>query len=372
MNLKSRVIEYTKSIGVDLIGFTTAEPFEDIREVLQLRQQQGHFSGFEEKNIELRVDPKKTLEDAESIIVIAMSYYSDEEVLPTENPKFHGELARTAWGIDYHTILQDKLQQIASFIEKEKEDFNYKIFVDTGPLVDRQVAYRAGLGWYGYNSLLINKEYGSWIFIGYMLNNLKFQSDAPITGCQCLGCNLCIKHCPKGAIEAPYQFNANKCMSNILQKKEDVSEEDRSILGKNLYGCDICQKVCPHNKEIKVSQCSDFKPQNPPHKPDLIELLHISNKGFKESYGTTSAGWRGKKVLQRNALIALVNHKDKEAVPLILPLLKDPRKEIRKYTIWAIYKLDSEIAYKEFNKLKDEEQDTEVLEMLHHYLRSLS
>ncbi|SDK69123.1 tRNA epoxyqueuosine(34) reductase QueG [Natronincola ferrireducens] len=358
MGLKDRIIQYAKLIDVDLIGFTNAEAFEDIRDILEKRKQAGHLSGFEEEDIELRINPKKTMENAKSIIVIGVSYYLDDEKLQGKKiPKFYGELARTAWGRDYHYVLKEKLERIGDFIKEEREDFQYKSFVDTGPLVDRHVAYRAGLGWYGYNSLLINETYGSWFFIGYMINNLAFQEDKPLENKSCLRCNLCIKHCPKGAIEKPYGFNAQHCISNLLQQKENIDEKDRKLLGKNLYGCDICQGVCPHNRKVKQGSQNHFVPKDLFVKPDLVELLNMSNKRFRETYGETSAGWRGKKILQRNAIVAIVNHGDKEGIAYLLPLLKDPRPEIRKYALWGIYKLDPEGAYEILKQAKEYEKD---------------
>lgn len=365
MDLKKKTIDYANSIGVDLIGFTNAEAFEDIRCVLEKRKKLGHLSGFEEKDIELRIDPKRTMPEAQSIIVIALSYYKNlPKVEAQGNLVYKGKLSRTAWGLDYHNVLKEKLEKIVTFIKGENEDFQYKIFVDTGPLLDRHVAYRAGLGWYGYNSLLINEKYGSWIFIGYILSNIIFEEDRPLTHKKCYGCNLCVRHCPKGAIEGPYQFNASKCISNILQQNREIHEEDRGILGKNLYGCDICQEVCPHNNGVKETSENLFHPQHVPHAPDLIELLNISNKRFKESYGRTSAGWRGKKILQRNAIIAMVNYGSKEGIDHLLPLLKDPRPEIRSYALWGITQLDGLYAYNILENAKKHEKDGEVLQTI--------
>ncbi|WP_090443223.1 tRNA epoxyqueuosine(34) reductase QueG [Natronincola peptidivorans] len=373
MMLKNKVIDYGRSIGIDMMGFTSAEAFEDLRDIINMRKKAGYLSGFAENDIELRVNPKKTMSEAKSILVIGVPYYVKDEMQHQEKlPEFYGELARTAWGKDYHQVLKEKMENIASFIKKEEKDFQYKIFVDTGPLVDRHVAYRAGLGWYGYNSLLMNKKYGSWFFIGYMLNNIAFEADKESICTTCYQCNLCIKHCPKGAIEAPYKFNAQKCLSNILQQKGDIGEEDRSILGQRLYGCDICQSVCPHNKEIEGISENYFYPKDVSCKPDLIELLNISNKEFKETYGKTSAGWRGKTVLQRNAIIAIVNQQKSTALPHLLPLLQDIRPEIRKYAVWAISVLAPQEACKILMKTKAKEKNQEVLKIIEYYLDKLT
>ena len=336
MDLKRDIKHYANSIGIDLIGFTSAEPFEDIRDILEFRKSLGYLSGFEEKDIDLRINPKKTMTNAESIIAIALSYYNEPDDIKNDKSKFCGKLSRIAWGMDYHIVLREKLEKIAKFIKNKKMDFEYKAFVDTGPLVDRQVAYRAGLGYYGYNSVLINDKYGSWIVIGYMITNLQIEADYPLIDKRCYGCNLCIKNCPTGAIEGAYKFNADKCISNILQQKKEIRGKDRPVLENKIYGCDICQEVCPHNKKIEHTSEDRFSPVKLSPMPDLIELLNIPNKKFKETYGMSSAGWRGKKILQRNAIIALVNHKDKDAIPYLQELLKDSRSEIREYALWGI------------------------------------
>jgi len=369
MSLKEKIVCYSKEIEIDVIGFTDVEPFEDLKEILLKRKEKGNLSGFEEDDIELRIDPKKTLDSAESIIVIAMSYYIKEETLNYyEKPQFYGELARTAWGQDYHIILKDKLEKLAKFISSEYDGFEYKAFVDTGPLVDRYLANRAGIGFYGYNSAIINKDYGSWIFLGYMITNLPLKKDNLLENISCLGCNLCIKSCPTSAIEGPYDFNANKCLSNTLQQKKEVPENVLPLIDKRIYGCDVCQNVCPHNIDIKEMTTKAFVPDILPHKVDLIPLLKLSNKEYNSLFKENASGWRGKKILQRNAIIAIGNYKSKEAIPYLTPLLNDIRPDIRKITIWALYNIDPKLATELVFTMKDKEKDKDVIETINMYL----
>jgi len=369
MSLKEKIVCYSKEIEIDLIGFTDVEPFENLKEILLKRKEKGNLSGFEEDDIELRIDPKKTLDSAESIIVIAMSYYIKEETLNYyEKPQFYGELARTAWGQDYHIILKDKLEKLAKFISSEYDGFEYKAFVDTGPLVDRYLANRAGIGFYGYNSAIINEDYGSWIFLGYMITNLPLKKDNLLENISCIGCNLCIESCPTSAIEGPFDFNANKCLSNILQQKKEVPENILPLMEKRIYGCDVCQNVCPHNIDIKEMTTKAFVPDVLPHKVDLIPLLKLSNKEYNSLFKENASGWRGKKILQRNAIIALGNYKSKEAIPYLTPLLDDMRPDIRKITIWALYNIDPKLATELVFTMKDKEKDKDVIETINMYL----
>ncbi len=369
MDLKEKIINYSKHIGIDLIGFTDIGPFEDLRQILMERKKEGKLSGFEEKDIELRIDPKKILQSAKSIIVIAMSYYINEEKLQdNKKPRFYGKLAKIAWGKDYHIVLMSKLEKLAEFIAKEYDGFEYKSFVDTGPLVDRYLASRAGIGFYGYNSAIINKDFGSWIFLGYMVTNIPLKEDKPLKNKSCLGCNLCIKHCPTSAIEGPYKFNANKCLSNILQQKKSIPKEILPVIENKIYGCDICQDVCPHNIDIKEMTAKEFIPTELLGKVDLIQLLQISNRDFDSLFGENASSWIGKKTLQRNAIIALGNSKDKGAIPYLKPLLKDIRPEIRKIAMWALYSIDPKIAVELISSIRNSEKDKDVLKIIDRYL----
>lgn len=335
MQLKTEITAYAKAIGIDLIGFIKAEPFNELRPILEDRKNKGHLSGFEEADIELRINPLKTMENAKSIIVIGQAYYIDDTRLSNEEPQLYGELARTAWGRDYHIVLKEKLVALGKYIEGLEPKLEYKAFVDTGPLVDRYLAYRAGLGWYGYNNALINKDYGSWFFIGYMLTNIEIGGDDPLED-KCMGCRRCIEACPGKALEEGQGFNAKKCLSYLLQTKEELTEEERIKLGNRLYGCDICQHVCPHNKDIKEATSEEFLPGELSNKVNIEELLKLTNKEFQKLFSTNASGWRGKKILQRNAIIALGNLKDKRAIPLLQTLLEDPREDIRAYARWAL------------------------------------
>jgi epoxyqueuosine reductase len=333
-NIKERIIKIAEEINIDCIGFTSAQDFEDIRPYLKKREEKGYLSGFEEGDTDKRLYPLKVFDRAKTIISIAMSYNFKWDKPFIQN--LHGEIAKSAWGRDYHKVLNEKMVELMEGIQKEIMPMEYKMFVDTGPLSDRAIAHRAGLGRYGKNGFLINPEYGSWIFLGHILVDKEIIEDKPLEGDICNTCDLCIKTCPTGAIEGPYLFNAQKCISFLTQKKELLSYNEQRAIGKKIYGCDICQRVCPQNKDVKHTKNNNFKPE--PHLafPKLEDIIKMSNKEFKEHFKPTAAGWRGKKILQRNAIIALGNSKDVKAIPLLEDCLRDIRWEIRFYTIGAL------------------------------------
>lgn len=337
-NLKDQIIKISKKLHIDAIGFTSMKPFKEGRTILLEREKKKYLSGFEEKDLEKRIDPLKVWKDGKSIISILISYAQKSPSPPSKG--LYGNISKSAWGEDYHIVLRDKMQRLMEEINREIMTIDYRSFVDTGPLIEREVAYRAGLGTYGKNGFIIHKELGSWIFIGNIIVDIEIEEDKPLNKTSCGNCTLCIEHCPTGAIEAPYLFNAKKCISYLTQKKEILTEEERKIMGNQIYGCDICQEVCPQNKKLKSIYNESFKADAQTAFPDIGKLLQMSNKEFKEKFKKTAAGWRGKKVLQRNGIIALGNSKDKRGLPILEEMLKDSRWEIKYYTNWALRQMD--------------------------------
>lgn len=361
MITKEKIIEYAKEIGIDLIGFTKAEEFNELEEILKKREENNYLSGFEEKNFEKRINPYLTLQNAETIIVIGMSYYVNEKDIACTVPsKISGNISRSSWGKDYHIVLKEKMKNLSEYIGKEYNDFEYKYFTDTGPLVDRHLAYKAGIGWYGKNNCIISDEYGSWIFIGYILCNLKIKVDNFIkTGCR--NCNKCINACPTGALMENNLYNSKLCISYLTQTKEDISYKLREKMGNSIYGCDICQLVCPHNLYSLKSRV-EFIPKKDNYKPDLFDLLKLSNRQFKKRLGDSALGWRGNNIIKRNALIALGNSGNEEVVNYIVQYLNSPSIMIRKYTAWAIIRLNKEEGKKILDEYLKKENESEVIE----------
>ena len=177
---------------------------------------------------------------------------------------------------------------------------------------------------------------------------------------KCGDCNLCIKACPTGALEGPYRFNPKKCISYLTQTKDKIPYELRSKMGNKIYGCDTCQLACPKNKGIILGNHEDFLPKDTKGYMDIEELLSMSNKKFKEKYGSMSGSWRGKNILKRNGIIALGNRKDKANLKLLESLLKDSSPMIREYTAWAILNIDYEYGKEVVENILKYEKDEDV------------
>lgn len=359
--LKDEIIAFSKEIGIDKIGFASAGVFTGLKERLRVQQENGFQSGFEESDIEKRTNPELLLPRAKSIIAIALAYPSKLKDAPRSTREDRrGIFCRASWGVDYHHILRDKLQQLEAFIREKQPDASMKSMVDTGELSDRAVAERAGIGWSGKNCAIITPEFGSYVYLGEMITTIAFESDQPLED-NCGTCNKCVEVCPTGALVQGGQLDSNKCIAFLTQTKGFLAEEYRTKIGNRLYGCDTCQTVCPENKGMDFHLHPEMEPDPEIVKPKLKPLLTISNREFKDTFGRISGSWRGKKPIQRNAILALAHFKDKTAVPDLLDLMKhDTRPVIRGTAAWAVGKIGDISAMEALIKLKETEQDEDV------------
>ncbi|MGN7177746.1 tRNA epoxyqueuosine(34) reductase QueG [Paenibacillus sp. FSL R5-0490] len=359
---KQEVIEYSKTIGIDKIGFTTAGTFDEMKNRL-IRQQELHYqSGFEEPDIEKRVNPGLLMDKPRSIISIAVAYPSKMKVrVVSKRGERRGIFCRASWGKDYHHILRERLQKLEEFIQSRIPEAICKSMVDTGELVDRAVAQRAGIGWSGKNCSIITPEFGSYVYLGEMITNLPFEPDKPMED-RCGSCNKCVEVCPTGALIQGGQLDAQKCIAFLTQTKGFLAEPYREKLGNRLYGCDTCQTVCPENKGKDFHLHNEMEPDPEVAKPLLRPLLFISNRDFKEKYGPVSGSWRGKKPIQRNAIIALAHYKDETAAEDLIKVMKeDPRPVIRGTAAWALGKIGGEKSLPALKQALQQEKDGEVI-----------
>ncbi|MEG0260178.1 MAG: tRNA epoxyqueuosine(34) reductase QueG [Lysinibacillus sp.] len=360
--LQNEFVAYAQSIGVDKIGFTTAAPFTELKNRLRRQQELGYQSGFEEADIDKRTEPMQLLDRAESIVAIAVAYPSRMQDAPVgKKGARRGIFCRASWGVDYHTALRERMALLTAWLEERIAGVRIESMVDTGALVDRAVAERAGIGWSGKNCSIITPEFGSYVYLGELITNIPFAPDTPMED-ECGDCRLCLDVCPTGALIEGGQLDAQRCIAFLTQTKGSLPDEFRSHIGNRLYGCDTCQTVCPKNKGKINWIHEEFKPDPELAKPLLVPLLTISNREFKEKFGHVSGSWRGKKPIQRNAIFALAHFKEEAAVPDLVELLeKDSRPVIRGTAAWALGKIGGNVAEAALQTAKDKEQDEEVL-----------
>ena len=337
MNIKEEIIKLSKEIGISKIGFTTADDFDYLEKSLRLAVEEGRNSGFEHKNIEERIKPKLSLASAKTIISIAVAYPHKLKQQPQKTAYKRGKFTPNSWGLDYHYVLQDKLDRLAKGIEELTANFEYKGMVDTGALVDTAVARRAGIGFIGKNGLVISKEFGSYMFLGELITNLDIEPDQPVDY-DCGDCNRCVTACPTSCLIGDGTMNAKRCLSFQTQDKGIMDLEFRKKIKTVIYGCDICQICCPYNKGLDNPLATEIDPDLA--HPELLPFLELSNGQFKEKFGHIAGSWRGKNILQRNAIIALANANDRSAIPKLLEIIDKGQNPIHIATaIWALSQL---------------------------------
>jgi epoxyqueuosine reductase len=371
--LKADLIAALPSLGIDKLGFASAAPFTELKQTLLRHRELGRESGFEEPDLDKRTEPALLFDNPQSILAIAIAYPSKLKDAPKSEPgKRRGILSRSSWGEDYHHVLRNRLARLEAWLRERVPGLRAESMVDTGALVDRAVAERAGIGWSGKNCAIISPELGSWIYLGEMITNIPFAPDQPITD-QCGSCTKCIDACPTGALVGPGELNAQRCVSFVTQTKGFVSDELMRKIGNRLYGCDTCQVVCPVNKGLNWTQHEELAPDPEIAKPLLVPLLTIGNREFKERFGSSAAAWRGKKPIQRNAVIALGNFKDAAAVPDLIGVLRsDPRPELRGTAAWSLGRIGGSEAAEALRAAAETEQDADALAMMRDALAALA
>ena len=252
--------EYAYSLGFDIARITSAEEFPDAERIIKERISQGLMDGlpwFTAERAEVSCNPNALLPGAQSIIALAM-FYLTEQPDEAESDVPRGCISRYAWGDDYHEIIKPRLHQFAIWLRdygrSEVENVETRLFVDTGRMVDRAVAQRAGLGWYGKNTTILTKGWGSWVFLAEIVTNLplvdglKNLYDTPLKA-SCGNCEICLHACPTAALPAPYVLDNTRCISYLtIELRGSIPLELRPLMGNLIFGCDICQQVCPVNK----------------------------------------------------------------------------------------------------------------------------
>jgi len=293
------VIQKAKAVGFDLVGFAKADMLENESKNLEEWLDKNYQAGMDymQKNFEKRKDMKHIHPQAKSVISLGLNYYTPDS---HSDDKTKGKISRYAWGKDYHLIIWamlDELEEELKVIDPKFESISY---IDTGPVMDKAWAVRAGLGWLGKHTNVINREVGSWFFIANIITNYEFNYSEQIPDF-CGTCTACIDACPTNAIIQEYVIDANKCISYLtIENKVEIPGEFKDKFDNWLFGCDICQDVCPWNQKFPVETLIiDFHPQN--KELNLDEVMGMNEDEFKERFQTSPIK-RAKLIgLKRNA-----------------------------------------------------------------------
>ena len=261
-------------------------------------------------------------------IVVALDYGGKEP---------DGPVARYARGRDYHDVMLERLAELHRWLEAEVgRPVSGKAYVDTGPILERDLARRAGLGWFGKNTMLIHPRLGSFFFLGALLVDLELTADAPFESERCGTCTRCLDACPTQALVAPGVMDARRCISYLtIELKGAIPETFRSGLGDHVYGCDVCQDVCPWN--VRFARALDEPALAPRAEIDAVEMLALDDAGFRERYRGTAITRAKRRGLARNAAVVLGNRGDASALPVLeRAASEDPDPVVREHAAWAI------------------------------------
>jgi len=336
--MKQKIYEVAYSMGYEAVGITAVLDYDYLRPLLNNRRDKDYYNELQEQNIEKRLFVKNVFSNCKSIIAVGFSYAKGYNFINTDDK---GLISVISLGEDYHNIVNKSLEEFAQKLKKYF-NFEYKICVDTSPLIDKEICRKSGIGNYGKNSLLINDNLGSFIYLGYLLTDLEIEeSQNNIFVDICKDCDVCIKACPNNAILKNGKIDTKKCISYLTQTKSYIPLEYRKSMSNKIYGCDVCQLVCPKNKKVLTLESSnDYNELL----VDLSEILTMTKLQFNEKYGSCSGGWRGKNIWKRNAIISIANLDIKSMFYSLKEELKNPSNMIKCYSAWSMIMLNKQKA----------------------------
>jgi epoxyqueuosine reductase len=310
--LAASIKQRARELGFDLVGIASAEPsryrqyFRDWLDTGQAGDMTYLANRFAE-----RTDPAAYLPGARSVICVAINYHVPLAPVPENDRPHHARIARYALGDDYHEHIKARLHQLADWICDQAPDAQTRAAVDTAPVMEKELSARAGVGWLGKNTCIINEEIGSWILLGEIITTLPLPADPPATD-RCGSCTRCIDACPTAAITAPYQLDARRCISYLtIEYRAEIPDPLKPQLGDWLFGCDICQDVCPWNKHSPTSNDPPLQPRFPTGAVDLNTVLNWTQETYRTQLANSAIKRVKLPVLQRNASIIQENLKSK-------------------------------------------------------------
>lgn len=324
--------------GVDCGGVkwavTSAEPLLRAAERFQWRRRMGWGPPFVPYGRQQRYDPGSVLDGAQSVLTVAVPYWHPA------GRRGPAVTSRSSWGQDYHDVVPAVVRRVLTCVAGEEAAARAHVQSDSGPLEERALALRAGLGYLGYNGSVYVPPYGSWVFLGVAVTDavigatgsLKQIQDPPAS---CLTCSRCVRACPTGALFAPYRINPHRCLSYLTQKRGFLAVSLRRAFQGRLFGCDCCQEVCPANAGVEKG-VSAFAPDDLDLRPDPLSLLQMSEAEFRATWEAKTAGWRGRRTLRRNAIIALANTGGTEHIWALADQLRDASPIVRGHAAWAV------------------------------------
>ena len=362
--LSNLIREKANELGFDLVGFTSVSRSKTI-EIYNAWIEKGYAGSMSylKNHSELKEDPRNLLPSTISLIALGFNYNTLD--LPRRNFKSGiGRISRYAWGDDYHFLLRTKLRALEKYIcEELKAGQITRSFVDSGPILEREFAYRAGLGWIGKHTNLINHEKGSWFFLAEILVDFELESNLPFSRVDCGTCTSCIDACPTDAIIDDRKIDARRCISYLtIELKGSIPKKLRPKMGNLIFGCDICQDVCPWNRESFKSKEPLLQPRPENIAPDLVELMKLDDSSFSKLFKKSPIKRAKRRGFLRNVAVALGNWGNPRAIPALCEGLHDQDALVRAHSAWSLGRIKDLRVKTKLEEAKKTEQNSEVLD----------
>ena len=349
-NFADRIKARARALGFELVGIAPAKPadgFERLRAWLD-RDYAGEMT-YLHRQAEARRHPASILDEVRSVVMVGLNYHGEFDESGTQDAKDgtqqvpSGRIASYAVGQDYHDVLRSKLNALLAWVQTEAPGTNGRGVVDTAPLLERDFARRAGLGWFGKNTMLIHPRLGSYFFLGALLLDLELPLDEPYALEHCGTCTACLDACPTKAFVGPYELDARRCISYLtIELRGSIPADLRAHLGDWLFGCDVCQDVCPWNRKAPLGRELALLPRADLAAADPIALLALTEEEFRRRFRGTAL-WRTKRQgLVRNAAIVLGNTGDVRALPALERASRDSDPIVQDAARWAIGRIQEQ------------------------------
>ena len=360
-DLKAAIREKALQLGFDAVGFAAAASSSAAKQRLAAFLDAGMHGdmGWMAGHADRRSDPKRLWPEAESVVVVAMSYAPADDPAARPSAPDRGEIsvyARTAR--DYHDVLKSRLKQLARWTH-EQHGAGVKVFVDTAPVLEKHVAERAGVGWQGKHSNLVSRALGNWFFLGEMFTDARLAPDAAESD-HCGSCRNCLDACPTDAFPAPYQLDARRCISYLtIEHKGHIPTGLRAGIGNRIYGCDACLAVCPWNKFARRPREPGLWPRAELQAPRLAELARLNDAEFRKVFAGSPIKRTGRDRFVRNVLIAIGNSDERSLAAVAAALLADASPLVRAAAIWAFGRLDPAAAATAARDVTDVDPDVQ-------------
>jgi epoxyqueuosine reductase len=372
--LTLRIKAMGTALGFDLVGVSPVQsPAHRESFAEWLRQGYHGEMAYMSRTSEKRLHPGEFLPWARSVVSVALNYNTPHS-REAEGRGIRGWVSRYAWGSDYHDVMQAKLERLLESVREEAgPEVQGRVYVDAGPVMDRETGARAGIGWFGKNTNLLSMKVGSFFFLGELFLSLELEYDRPVRD-RCGQCRLCLDACPTNAFVGPYVLDARRCISYLTIELKGVIPHDlRPLMGTHIFGCDICQDVCPYNTKVKPTKEQAFQPRAGLHAPELIPLLSLTEKEFKARFAGSPILRTKRRGFLRNVCVALGNLKRPEAVSALARTLReDPEPLIRAHAAWALGRIGTREAKVALHEARTREADPVVLPEIDSALRGIS